>query len=95
MSLAANLIDATSKRAVEARSSLGGKAVPLLEQLQTDGRALKIFTDPNTGIVANQPLYSAAAQLSSLGTGSGPNAISTAASNAHDAINAYRAAMGP
>jgi len=94
MGLVVNLIDATSKRAVSARSSAGGNAVPLVEQLQTDGRELKIVSDPNTGSIANQTIYGAAAQLASLGSGSGPNYIANAAGSTVDAINAYRAALG-
>jgi hypothetical protein len=77
----AELIGLTSDWAQKAKADNDQAAtLALLAALQTDGRELRLFSDPARGVLEDQALSNSVAHLASLGSGSGTEAIETASS---------------
>jgi len=95
MTIAADLIEATSKRAITARATPGQDATPLILQLRTDGIAFRIFSDPNNTTVSDPQLYAASQQLAQLSPyGASASSINSVVSSMTDAINAFKPTLG-
>jgi hypothetical protein len=87
--LAVEYIGATAKWAQTARTSGTIDNVPFIDALQTDGKELVLFSDPNTGVVPDQTLSTAATDLSRLGSGSGATTIAKASSDVTAALQNF------
>lgn len=89
LQLAQDLINATTQKALDLANNGKVDVAPFVEALEDDGKVLRNFADPNTGVVPDQGLYGAASDLAGLAPGSGSLAIQTAGANATSAIKTF------
>jgi hypothetical protein len=89
LQLALDLIGATTQKALDLANNPKVDIAPFVEALDDDGKVLRNFADPNTGVVPDPGLYNAALGLAGLAPGSGSGAIQSAGNSATTAIKTF------